>query len=207
MAVSGLAAYRTRHSKAISPPKATLIHKRYGSHEPTDLAAQGASTTSDDKRANPFNAVVRRRSLSTNSTKFFSTQAPDLKPNPAVGLNLGISADPSALLPALPIAGSPGTPTLISGAKELFQHFEDSSGESDAPGDEYRLAAPRKRVKKRNVARSEEEADIPVLFNTHRCHTPENLHPPPQPGRPQRYDSSSPPPVKRFFPRDSTPTS
>jgi hypothetical protein len=205
---SGPASYRTRSSKAaIGPPKATVIPRRYNSHGPLDLVPP----LPGDEEAKPSSAGLRRQPMSESNMTSVRAQNASYRQN--LELGEAIKARPTnddRLLPALSIAGSPGTPTIFSGAKELFQQsddsLEDSGGESEDPAEEYRPTAPRRRVKKKN-REPEQEDHIPFLRHTYRYHTPENRHPPPHPGRPgRRDDSSSPVPVKRFLPREPTPT-
>ena len=192
---------------AIGPPKA-VIHRRYGSHEPSELFKSiGIVPPLKIQRANSLGSEDRERPILDKKIRDDELARVT---QPVETIN-----DKAGLLPALPIAGSPGTPTFFVGAKEGFEPSDDSSCESDAesasPSSEYRPTLYRTRVTRKESEEPEDAQNAPARFPSNSYHTPENRYPHPYMDRRGRLPltrvDSSPTPMRRTYARrDPTPT-
>lgn len=156
-------------------------------------------------RANSLGSKERRRPVTEINGQDFDGGS---IPQPAVQGAAG-----TKLLPALPIAGSPGSPTFFAGNKELFEVSDESSLDSDAesasPGSEYRPTLFRV-YRSKEADETTDEHKTPTGIPIHSYRTPENRYPRPYGnGRVKGrvpHEDSSPIPLRRVFaPRELTP--
>ncbi|KIM23877.1 hypothetical protein M408DRAFT_27475 [Serendipita vermifera MAFF 305830] len=124
--------FRATPPRPLVYPNKVIVHRRYGSHEPSELLERPVIPVIKAPRASSLNSEERRRPMSDRNTNEVLL----------AGIGQEASGYDVKLLPALPVAGSPRPPAIGEEEIKAYESSENlsvgSDAESASPSSNYR---------------------------------------------------------------------